>query len=70
MHLPGRRRPAPRLPGQTPAAAPEPAAPKPVTLTTGLDFTSAYFFRGIRQHSGGAIAQPYVDFGIAARSGV
>jgi hypothetical protein len=49
-----------------PTAAPEAAAPKPVTLTTGLDFTSAYFFRGIRQESGGAIAQPYVDVGVSA----
>lgn len=49
-----------------PTAAPEAAAPKPVTLTTGLDFTSAYFFRGIRQESGGAIGQPYVDVGVTA----
>lgn len=53
-----------------PAPAQEAAAPKPVTLTTGLDFTSAYFFRGIRQHSGGAIAQPYVDLGVAAAPGL
>jgi hypothetical protein len=52
--------PAPAAPAQ------EAAAPKPVTLTTGLDFTSAYFFRGIRQESGGAIAQPYVDVGVTA----
>ena len=43
---------------QAPAAAPEAAAPKRVTVTTGMDFTTAYFFRGIRQHSGGTIAQP------------
>lgn len=57
---------------QAPAAAPAPeaAAPKRVTVTTGLDFTSAYFFRGIRQHSGGTIAQPYVDFGVAVGRGV
>jgi hypothetical protein len=47
----------------TPAAAPAPeAAPaKNYTVTTGLDFASAYMFRGIRQHSGGTIAQPYGD---------
>jgi len=46
-----------------PAAAPpaETAPAKNYTVTTGLDFTSAYLFRGIRQHSGGTIAQPYGD---------
>ncbi len=52
-------------PTTTPAAAAPPpaeAAPaKNYTVTTGLDFTSAYLFRGIRQHSGGTIAQPYGD---------
>lgn len=55
---------------QTPSPAPEAAAPKPYTITTGLDFTSAYFFRGIRQHDGGTIAQPYVDIGISVGQGV
>jgi hypothetical protein len=58
---------------QTPqptSSAPEAAAPKPYTLTTGLDFASAYFFRGIRQHSGGAIAQPFVDLGVTVGKGV
>jgi hypothetical protein len=59
----------------TAAAAPAPpaeeAAPaKRLTVTTGVDFTSAYLFRGIRQHSGGTIAQPYYDFGIALGRGV
>jgi hypothetical protein len=48
----------------------EATAPKKVTVTTGLDFASAYFFRGIKQQSGGAIVQPYVDFGIALPKGV
>jgi hypothetical protein len=52
-------------PTTTPAAAapaPAEAAPaKSYTVTTGMDFTSAYLFRGIRQHSGGTIAQPYGD---------
>jgi hypothetical protein len=55
-----------------PAPAPtEAAAPaKRLTVTTGVDFTSAYLFRGIRQHSGGTIAQPYYDLGIALGPGV
>jgi hypothetical protein len=52
-------------PSTSPAAAAPPpaeAAPsKSYTVTTGVDFTSAYLFRGIRQHSGGTIAQPYAD---------
>ena len=32
-----------------------------VTFTTGVDFTSAYFFRGIRQEREGFITQPYAD---------
>jgi hypothetical protein len=51
-------------------AVSEESAPKRVTVTTGMDFTSAYMFRGIRQHSGGTIAQPYVDFGIALGHGI
>lgn len=53
----------------TPAPS-ETAAPKRVTVTTGVDVTSAYMFRGIRQHSGGTIAQPYADFGIALGNGI
>ena len=57
--------PAPAAP-----AVQEAAPPKRVTLTTGLDFTSAYFFRGIRQQDEGAITQPYVDLGVAADHGI
>ena len=32
-----------------------------VTFTTGVDFTHAYFFRGIRQEHEGSIVQPYAD---------
>ncbi len=53
----------------TPAPSEE-TTPKRVTVTTGLDFTSAYMFRGIRQHAGGTIAQPYADFGIALGKGI
>ncbi len=51
--------------------APEATAPtKRLTIATGSDFTSAYFFRGIRQHSGGTIAQPFADLGIAIAPGI
>jgi hypothetical protein len=59
--------------GMAPAAAPAPEASAPakkLTVTTGLDFTSAYLFRGIPQHSGGTIAQPYADLGIALGHGI
>jgi hypothetical protein len=57
-------------PAPTVQATPEAAPPKRVTLTTGLDFASDYFFRGIRQQDEGAITQPYVDIGIAADHGI
>lgn len=61
----------PAQPPATPPAAVEAAAGgKRLTFTTGIDFTSAYFFRGIRQHSGGTIMQPYADLGIALGRGV
>jgi hypothetical protein len=59
--------------GMAPAAVPAPEASAPsktLTVTTGLDFTSAYLFRGIPQHSGGTIAQPYGDLGIALGHGI
>jgi hypothetical protein len=59
--------------GMAPAASPaaEASAPaKRLTVTTGMDFTSAYLFRGIPQHSGGTIAQPYADLGIALGNGI
>ena len=60
----------------TPAAAASPApaeasAPAKIyTVTTGLDFTSAYLFRGIPQESGGAIGQPYGDIAFAFKHGI
>jgi hypothetical protein len=62
-------------PSDAPAAAAVPAQteaapPRRVTVTTGVDFTSAYLFRGIPQHSGGTIVQPYVDLGLALAPGV
>jgi len=32
-----------------------------VSFTTGVDFTNAYFFRGIKQEREGLIIQPYAD---------
>jgi hypothetical protein len=53
------------------AAAPAEGAPAKIyTVTTGLDFASAYFFRGIPQHSGGTIAQPYGDVAFALKHGI
>jgi hypothetical protein len=52
-------------------APPEAAAPSKIyTVTTGLDFTSAYLFRGILQKSGGAIGQPYADVAFALQHGI
>jgi hypothetical protein len=59
-------------PATAPAAAPaEAAAPAKIyTVTTGLDFTSAYLFRGILQESGGAIGQPYGDIAFNLKHGI
>jgi len=38
-------------------------------LTTGIDFTNAYFFRGIPQDDTGVIMWPYGDLGIALHRG-
>lgn len=53
---------------QAPAEAAAPA--KIYTVTTGLDFTSAYLFRGILQESGGAIGQPYGDIAFSLKNGI
>jgi Bacterial protein of unknown function (Gcw_chp) len=57
----------PAPPVQAPAETP---TPKRMTVTMALDFTSAYLFRGIRQHSGGTIAQPAFDVGVALGRGI
>ncbi len=64
---------APPATGNTttpPPAQEATAPPKRLTFTSGSDFTSAYLFRGIRQHSGGTIAQPFADLGIAIAPGI
>jgi hypothetical protein len=50
----------------TPALAQEP----PVSASAGVDFTSAYFFRGYLQENEGLIAQPWVDVAVAAGEAV
>ena len=44
--------------------------PGAITLTTGIDFPSVYFFRGIRQEGDPGLTMfPYGDVGIALFSG-
>ena len=57
-------------PPSTQAAVPETRPAKRWTMTTGFDFTSAYLFRGIHQHSSGVIAQPTFDLGVAVGKGI
>jgi hypothetical protein len=55
-----------------PAAQPavdEGAPAKRVTLTTGVDFASAYLFRGIFQEDSGLIMPPYADVGVSLYNG-
>jgi uncharacterized protein Gcw-chp len=61
---------ASQVPIAAPAPAQEAAPSKRMTVTMGIDFTSAYLFRGIRQHSGGTIAQPVFDLGVSLGRGV
>ncbi len=56
---------------QAPAAAPAPAetAPAPVnsgalSISAGVDFTNAYYFRGIGQENQGYVIQPYATLNI------
>jgi Bacterial protein of unknown function (Gcw_chp) len=58
---------APGAQAQPAAAAPE---AKRFTTTGGVDFMTAYMFRGIRQEDHGTIVPPYVDLGIAVGKGV
>ena len=56
----------------TPAAAQpsaEEPAPKRVTVTAGVDFVSAYLFRGIFQEDSGAIVPPFADVGVSLYQG-
>jgi hypothetical protein len=54
---------------QAQPAATEPAL-KRLTLTGGVDFMTAYVFRGIYQEDSGTIMPPYADLGIALGRGV
>ena len=49
--------------------APEEPAAKRVTTTAGLDFASAYMFRGIYQEDRGVIVPPFVDVGVLVYEG-
>ena len=40
-----------------------------VSVGAGIDFTTQYYFRGIVQETGGFIAQPYLEAGIALVDG-
>lgn len=65
--------PAAAASSATAVAPPQPEAAAPAkiyTVTTGLDFTSAYLFRGILQESGGAIGQPYGDIAFSLKHGI
>jgi hypothetical protein len=66
--------PAPNASGtDAPAAAPQTSpdtpAPKRVAVVAGLDFASAYLFRGIKQEDSGVIIPPYVDVGVTVFQG-
>jgi hypothetical protein len=60
---------APAPEAETQPAAPAPEA-KRVAITGGVDFMSAYVFRGIYQEDSGTIMPPYADVGIALGKGV
>ena len=51
-----------------PARAQDPN-PGALTLTGGIDFLNAYYFRGIPQDESGLIMWPYADLGFAVYSG-
>ena len=60
------------LAGAASAAQPAPdeeTPANPVTLTAGIDFLSAYLFRGIFQEDRGVIAPPYADVGVSVYNG-
>jgi hypothetical protein len=51
------------------APAEPPAATKRFTLAGAVDFSNAYFFRGIYQEAEGLVIQPYVDLGAVLYEG-
>ena len=59
--------PAAAAGGQLPTAAPAPApaSSRRVSVTAGVDFVTAYLFRGIYQEDRGLIVPPFVDVGVA-----
>jgi hypothetical protein len=61
---------APQVPAPAQTAAMPAEIPKSYTVTLGVDFPTAYLFRGIHQESTGMIAQPPIDLGVALGKGV
>jgi hypothetical protein len=61
---------APQVPAPAQAATIPTEVPKSYTVTLGVDFPTAYLFRGIHQESAGMIAQPPIDLGVALGKGV
>jgi len=57
------------LGASAPAAAQDSPNGGAVTVTGGIDFLNAYYFRGIPQDESGVIMWPYVDLGFALYSG-
>ena len=53
----------------TPAAAQDSPNAGDVHVSGALDFSNAYFFRGIRQETEGYIIQPYLDLGLTLFKG-
>jgi hypothetical protein len=60
---------APQVPPAQTATMPA-EIPKSYTVTLGVDFPTAYLFRGIHQESAGMIAQSPIDLGVALGKGV
>lgn len=61
---------APQVPAPAQTATMPAEIPKPCTVTLGVDFPTAYLFRGIYQESAGMIAHAPIDVGVALGKGV
>lgn len=61
---------APAMAQQDPhSEATQPAAEAAMNASIGVDLTTAYYFRGLRQEDRGFIVQPYFTVGMDAFSG-
>ena len=52
-----------------PAAAQDAPNTGAISVSTGIDFATSYYFRGIVQETGGFIAQPYLEAGMSLYDG-